>query len=730
MHSACLALFWHQHQPYYSDDLTGETLMPWVRLHGTKDYIGMAMHLDEVPELHCTINLVPSLLVQILAYTEGRSDRHLDVSRRPADDLSRDDVVYLLDHFFMANVDNMIRPFPRYRELYLKRAAGKDTAEQAAKRFTARDLRDLQVWNNLTWFHPLLFEKDAELAAFLKRGQDYTEADKAWLLDRQKQILGEIIPLHRKLYERGQLEITTTPFYHPILPLLWDKRSAKETMPHTPLPKYLDPYPEDARVHVQRAVSFHKKLFGKPPRGMWPSEGSVSQAIIPLLAESGIQWIATDEEILSESTGGWVSRDGQGHVRNPEMLFRPWRVEEGPHQLQMVFRDHALSDLVGFHYQRSDPQHAAFDLLGKVDAIGRAASPHNGGRPPIVPVILDGENCWEYYPDGGVSFLRTLYREAVKHQHVRSVKIGEYVDQYPATDKISRLTAGSWISHNFAIWIGHQEDRDAWDLLHQTREFLVQKQAEGKAPADRLQQAWEEIYIAEGSDWFWWYGDDHNSELDAVFDHLFRRHLSNVYTLLGVSAPPILSKPVTRTAQRQLHTQPTGFLPVRVDGKETFFEWINAGKYVAGSQRGTMTLVTQGLVQQMLFGFDPQNLLIRIDAAGRANDKFASVDEIRIRFIEPMGIEIVVTGLTADQKTIFHLHSGGTVVELLAARIACGEILELSVGREQLGLAPHETLHFFIELLHGSQSLDRIPIEGAIQTSVPPPDFEQVMWQA
>ena len=219
MQPTSLALFWHQHQPYYPDDVSGETLMPWVRLHGTKDYYGMALHLMEVPEFHCSINLVPSLLVQIQRYTDkGGSDRHLDVSRAPADGLTEADTQYLLDQFFMASVDNMIRPYPRYHELYLKRGLGADPVEKAAPRFSERDLRDLQVWNNLTWMHPLAFEKDPELRELRDKGRYWTEKEKNRLLEKQMQILKQIIPLHRDLAERGQVELTTTPVYHPIMP--------------------------------------------------------------------------------------------------------------------------------------------------------------------------------------------------------------------------------------------------------------------------------------------------------------------------------------------------------------------------------------------------------------------------------------------------------------------------------------------------------------------------------
>ena len=278
---------------------------------------------------------------------------------------------------------------------------------------------------------------------------------------------------------------------------------------------------------------------------MWPSEGSVCQAMIPLLAEHGIEWIATDEEILGCSTNGKVGRDSRGHVRHPELLYRAWKVREAGHELAIVFRDHSMSDQVGFHYQRSPGPVAAADFMGKLHAIGDACR-HNPAT--LVPVILDGENCWEYYPDGGVSFLRSLYQGAVRDPRIRPVKVGEFLREHPPADTLHRLFAGSWISHNFAIWIGHPEDNRGWDALHAARAFLVEEERTGRHDPATLARAWDEIYIAEGSDWFWWYGDDHSSALDGLFDHLFRKHLRNVYTLLGCDPPGSLFTPISQAA--------------------------------------------------------------------------------------------------------------------------------------------------------------------------------------
>jgi len=731
MHELSLAFFWHQHQPYYPDDVSGRNPMPWVRLHGTKDYWGMAMHLKEVPQMHATINLVPSLIAQIRAYTEqGHEDEHLRVSRLPADGLAEADLHYLLDNFFMVNPDQMIRPYPRYYELYQQRGMSIDPASRAARRFTTRDILDLQCWSNLVWIHPIAFELDPELAEFRNKGGRWRENEKAWLLQRQMELLDEVIPLHRELAESGQIELTTTPFYHPILPLLWDKRLARQAMPDVALPERLEANQPDAIAQIRRAVEYHAEVFGEKPRGMWPSEGSVAQAVIPAIAEAGIEWIATDEEILSCSTEGRVSRDAQGFLRHPELLYRPWRVEEKGKPLQILFRDHAMSDQIGFHYQRYPAHQAVDDFMGKLEAIGRATSANAGQRPTLVSIILDGENCWEYYPHGGVEFLRTLYRRIVDHPKIAPVRVGDYLDKHPATDKLPHLFAGSWISHNFGIWVGHPECNRAWDLLSKTREYLKLAAKDADKPKESLSRAWEELYIAEGSDWFWWFGDSHTSAQDGLFDQLFRKHLQNVYLLLGEEPPTELLHPISQGhGHLLLHTQPTGLLNVKINGRHTYFEWINAGRYICAAGRGAMSMADRQRIEAIHFGFDDRRLLIRIDVKDRAvRESLAEVDTLRIAFLEPPGFELLIAH-PGWHEPILQLYHNDVPVSLSRVEAAGDAILEIGIPWASLSLAANAPVQFYVELLQNDQSIERTPHEGVIETFVPSPDFEQIMWQ-
>jgi alpha-amylase/alpha-mannosidase (GH57 family) len=726
MPDIALAILWHQHQPYYPDDVAGENPMPWVRLHGVKDYYGMALHLQEVPEMRCTINLVPSLLMQLQAYTErGATDRYLELSRIPANAVRHDDQLFILDNFFHANAETMIRPLPRYWELYQRRNLGKQPAIDVSRRFQERDLRDLQVLFNLAWIHTLAFERDPELRELRAKGRYFTEAEKGLVLTKHLDILKQVIPLHRDLAQRGQIELTTTPHFHPILPLLLDKRLAREAMPDVRLPRAVAGYPEDAELHVRRAVEYHAATFGRQPTGMWPAEGSVCQPMIPLLARHGIRWIATDEEVLCQSLHGFVSRDPRGHVRNPEHMYRPYRVSEAGAELSVVFRDHALSDLIGFHYQRSEGERAAEDFVAKLKAIAASFTAH---ETVLVTVILDGENCWEHYAGGGVAFLRSLYQHCTTTRGLRPVRIGDHLQHQPPHTTLPHLFAGSWINHNFDIWVGHEEDNTAWDLLHQAREHLRLRQMQGIVPEDKLRQAWEELYIAEGSDWFWWYGPHHSSPQDGVFDYLFRKHLQNIYVLLGEQPPAELSRQINRRAMRgALHSLPTSFLDVKIDGRRRPIEWMGAGRYTVQNERGTMAMVTPGLLKEVYFGFTPDALLIRADCEGSARLGLDEFDAFRVEFIEPNAREVLVHHPgQADQRVEFRVR--GQAVVAPGLRAAVDQLVELCIPFELLEVAVDQPLQFCVEVIESGQSRDRAPRDSVIALTRPPRDFERIMW--
>ncbi|MCW8132698.1 MAG: alpha-amylase/alpha-mannosidase [Planctomycetota bacterium] len=753
-----VSIVWHQHQPYYKDLATGEMVLPWVRLHGIKDYYGMAKLVERCPGMRCTINMVPSLVAQLLDYVERTAtDTFLKHTEIPAEDLTEQHAVYVLDHFFMAQWDRMIRVHPRFAELLELRRFGRRPAKNALPDFSTRDMRDLQVWFNLAWFHPLAFDEYESLRELRKKARDYTEDDKAELLKTQDQVLAAVLPLHAELVKRGQLEVTTTPFYHPIMPLLCDMRRAKEAMPRTPMPAGHVGLCEDAEAQVAKAVAFHEKVFGSRPVGMWPSEGSVSPDILPILQRHGLKWIATDEEILSASISTGL-RGGFGKLERPDLLYRTWRAEIDGAGIDMVFRDHELSDLIGFQYQGWDGDAAAADFIARVKHNTKGLP---AGGESLVTVILDGENCWEHYPDHGVKFLSSLYQMLSNGQHgLHATRVADFVNGVRPSRRLDRLFSGSWINHDFYIWIGHTEDRKAWEYVFRVREDLVREtQRRGEAlpqpgtgaPTFKdvaLAKAWEELYIAEGSDWYWWYGDDHTSGNDAAFDLLFRTHLKNIYTFLDLTPPFFLDDPIKVFAREGAYTKPTQILSIDLDGRaSTYFEWIGAGRYRPEKEGGVMTAAAAPLVHQVFFGYEKERLCIRVDFHELEQDIQAAASEghpasiqaaqsshtapaikaaknLRVLFAEPKGLALKVEAGPPVQIS----HDGPWPNEMNGSRICWDEVVEMTVPFKSLGLKPGEDVSFYIEVTTAGGASERFPRSGSLKMSVPPENIEEHEW--
>jgi alpha-amylase/alpha-mannosidase (GH57 family) len=553
-----LAILWHQHQPAYEDlsDPLGprRARQPWVRLHAIRDYYSMAALVAEHPRVYLTINLTPSLLRQIEDYAERRvTDPALELTLTPAERLAGDEREELLGTFFEADWHHQIFPFPRYRELFARR--------QARKRFSAQDLRDLQMWFNLAWFGnefregavTLATGEAASVRGFVEQGRGFSADDIRAMVEEQYKILRAVIPLHRELQGRGQIEVSTTPYDHPILPLLVDTNRATIDRSESAHPARFA-HPEDAQAQVQQAVDHYQRWFRRPPQGMWPAEGAVSQVVIPFFARHAIRWIATDQGVLARS-GRWGYR-----VEDPDVLCQPYRAEENGHAVVVFYRDAGLSDKIGFDYQNStDDEGAARAFMAELKE--RVVSRLRGDDDRVVTVALDGENPWSAYRENGRPFLHALYRLLEEDQDIQTITFSEYLDGNPSRGiaphrleslpKVYDLFTGSWIDEHgsapgvdLGTWIGEAEENRAWELLGQTRDFLSHHSATPvSAPS-----AFEAVYAAEGSDWFWWFGDDQDSGSDAEFDDLFRAHLKSVYKAMGIGAPETLDRHIVPRA--------------------------------------------------------------------------------------------------------------------------------------------------------------------------------------
>jgi len=733
-----IAILWHMHQPYYKDLVTGEYVMPWVRLHGIKDYYDMVAILDEFPNVHQTFNMVPSLVDQILDYVDNNAtDSHLDLTLKPADKLTPSDKEAILQNFFLANWENMVKPYPRYWEILMTRGFvySKDDLKDIQRYFTVQDYLDLQVLFNLAWFDPIFKDNDKFLRGLVKKGRDFTEEEKVELIKKQREVLALIIPKYREMEERGIIEISTTPYYHPILPLLCDSFAAKTAIPDIQLPKRRFLHPEDAVAQVNKAVEFHKRVFGRAPRGMWPSEGSVSEEIIPIMADAGIKWIATDEEILAKSVHALFERDKDEVVTDTKTLYRSYNAYAGGKGVSMFFRDHSLSDLVGFVYSKWDADHASQDFINRLHRIRERLLTQGSLDEFVVPIILDGENAWEYYKNDGRDFLRSLYGKLSHDPLIKTVTMSEYLEANPPKMTIPHLFSGSWINHNFKIWIGHEEDNAAWDLLEETRRALVEFEGEGTADKSTMEKAWEEIYIAEGSDWCWWYGDEHSTENDADFDNLFRKHLMNVYMLMGKDIPEELFIPILREDKV---CKPTidliSFISPTIDGEvSSYFEWLSAAYYDVSKVGGTMHRV-ESIVSHIYYGFNLANMYIRLDTnlnlVGEGKDGF--VYTVNILKPKPHKIEIHCSRKDEGfiyESLLFTEADGKWIRQKPLAKLAIKDIIEMEIPFADIGVSMKDQLQLFVTVKKNGTELEKWPHRGCIMFEAPTEDFEAIMWR-
>ena len=609
-----VVVLWHQHQPFYKDLVTGEYRLPWVRLHALKDYYGMVKLLDEFPNVHQTFNLVPSLITQIQDYVSGTAqDPFLQVAAKPARDLSQEERRFALQYLFQANPVHMIGRYPRYRELWERFRASGDSPEKAERYFQPQDFTDLQVLSQIAWFDEFFLD-DPDVAALIKKGQGYSLQDQRFVIQRERELIAKVLPAHADAARRGGVEISTSAFYHPILPLVCDTNMGGVSTPGLPLPVNRFRRPEDARAQLQRGLDLHQEVFGVRPTGVWPSEGSVSEEVFAIAQNLGVKWMATDEGVLGRSLGLNFSRDaGNGRLTpdKAEKLYNIHRFQNGHTEMHLIFRDHTISDLIGFVYSGMNAQDAANHLLHNVK---EAAAPTLArGRDAMVPIILDGENAWEYYPQSGREFLRRFYDGLQRDPGVEAVTVTEAIARQKDTATFSHLVPGSWINANFNVWIGAPEDNRSWDYLYHARNFY--EETAPKASETQRKLAFEEILIAEGSDWNWWYGPEHHSANDREFDELYRKHLSNVYQALGGSPPDYLAQPITGGMSRPSFVPQTAYVRPHITGEMVrYFEWMGAAVYTADKRAGSM----HGkifVLDSVYAGIDESNVYGRLDFA-------------------------------------------------------------------------------------------------------------------
>ncbi len=715
-----LMILWHMHQPQYRDPTTGTYVLPWTRLHALKDYWGMVRVLEEFPGVHATFNVVPSLGMQLEEYASGKFDEPwFATAFAPTAGLTAEQKSGILLRAFQLNPENLMARWPRFVELHER--VENQSAGRALQTFTERDWRDLQVLSQLAWMDEEYQARDPVVSLLARKGMDYTEQDKEALREKQLELLGRVLPEYRRAAESGQIEISATPFYHPILPLICNTDIARVSNPHTPLPAPAFRHPEDAVEHLSRARRYHERVFGRAPEGLWPSEGSVSQEALMLAAELGFKWFASDEGVLGHTLQAGFGRDAEGVPANAQQLYSPLRVRLGESEIVGFFRDHYLSDLIGFVYSRMDAGAAAEDLHRKIRTIGeRVQMP----GPLTISLILDGENAWEYYAGNGREFLRQFYGRVENDPDIRALTATEAISAAGELPSNDGIFPGSWINANFDVWVGSGEDVAAWEHLQDAREFYERESRKASAgfpnapTPEQLATSYEALLAAEGSDWCWWYGPEHSSANDAEFDAFYRKLLTEVYLALGAEAPDALAEAIKRQPERALALPPSAHLNVRVDGRESsYFEWLGAGLYSADRRSSAMhgRLL---LLHELRYGFDADHFFLRVDLFQGALAELRDAD-FRITLRAENELRIVVR-LSEGRVSRYQVDSGELCLlePVDVVQVACDKILEISVAKEMFALADRASIGVSVALWEGGLPTDVLPAEGLFEVQL------------
>ncbi|MFO7592604.1 MAG: glycoside hydrolase family 57 protein [Pseudomonadota bacterium] len=540
-----VVLCWHMHQPYYRDAISGEYRLPWTYLHAIKDYVDMAALLEENPEARAVVNFTPTLMEQISDYAEQIGAYRKDktplrdpllaalVAETPAAD--QEQRLELISHCLRANEKRMIHRFPAYK--HLAELAGLLRKHPFSVSYMSEQyLADLMVWYHLVWLGETVRAQDSRIKALLKKKRTFSMAERETLLEVIGELIDGVLQRYCRLCEEGRIELSVTPYGHPIIPLLLDMKSTRESLPEAPLPSNGN-YPgghERARWHIEEGLRVFENYFGFRPQGCWPSEGAVSEATLKLLDEAGFRWTATGESVLHNS----LHRSEDSHNG---CIHRPFRMKGLP--ITCFFRDDGLSDMIGFSYSDWHSEDALNNLIHHLESIAEACVDEPNR---IVSIILDGENAWEYYPENGYPFLTTLYQRLSEHPDIQLTTFGSCLEEGIEAKPIKHMVAGSWVYGTFSTWIGDAEKNRAWELLTDAKSVFDQVMQEGRLSEEERRLAERQLAICEGSDWFWWFGGYNPSESVKDFDFLYRHQLQSLYQHLGLPVPASLKHVISK----------------------------------------------------------------------------------------------------------------------------------------------------------------------------------------
>ena len=537
-----IAFVWHFHQPNYQTQPNGIRIMPWARLHAIKDYLDMLLIIDKFPKIKLNFSLVPALIDAIEDYSNEGHDIHSKLTVTPVEELTDDDKIFILNYFFDVNYENKISKNQRYNELYVKRYS-KEEAD--IKDFTDQDYSDLMMLFNLVWFDDIWRDVYPLIRKMEKKRKGYTLKDRQNIIELNREIIRQIIPTFKKYQDDGRIEILTSPYNHPILPILINPNDLKTPALKDSMPDCKIALMVDVKEQLKMALERIETVFGRKPKGIWPSEHCISQKTLDVLANMDTQWVITDESVLSNSIKKEFVRDFRGCYEDPYdlcslYLYKTKREKE----INIIFRNSVFPNLITFEYPNHDSINCANDLYDRIKNIYDKLE-NSPDKSHLLTIAMDGENSWENYTKDGAVFLERLYSLINDDKTLKTVLVSDYIKENRNAQKpLKKVTAGSWVNQEFQLWIAEPTKNLAWTYLVQARNDLKAAEKSGKISKEQIQAAKFEIYIAEGSDWFWWYGEPNNSGQDHIFDFMFREHLKNVYEHIEMPVPAYLEMPL------------------------------------------------------------------------------------------------------------------------------------------------------------------------------------------
>jgi alpha-amylase/alpha-mannosidase (GH57 family) len=525
------------HQPEYRDLATGEFSLPWTYLHVIKDYVDMAAHLEAVPGAKAVVNFAPILLEQIEEYAR-QVNGYLRDGMPIKDDLlaalvkpnvpeDTEDRLKLAKDCLRANRERQINRYPAFKKL-AEMAEWLDRHYEALIYVNAQFIHDMLVWYHLAWMGETVKLSDSRIKHLIEKGSGYTLHDRIELVEIIGELLANVILRYKVLARKGQIELSMTPYAHPIMPLLLDLNSTYEAMPSASMPD-LDAYPggkERVAWHLEKGLQTFKRFFGFKPKGCWPSEGSISEQTLKILGDFGFAWAAS---------GGSVLQNSLNHPENnrPHGIHHPFKLKKT--KIACFFRDDGLSDLIGFEYSKWHADDAVSHLIHHLENIAAHETDS------IASIVMDGENAWEYFPGNGYHFLSTLYNRLANHPSIELTTFSECLKNKAAVKPLAQLVAGSWVYGTFSTWIGNVDKNRGWEMLGDAKKTYDQALSAKRLSDKQIQKAEFQLAVCEGSDWFWWFGDYNPGEAVSNFEKQFRLNLANLYRLLGEEPPAYLA---------------------------------------------------------------------------------------------------------------------------------------------------------------------------------------------